>query len=323
MRVPLPAAITTTSTGNDMNTSFGDWLRGALAGLRLRRIIARRLAWLGAGLVLAVALSACTAARLAYNQAPTISYWWLDAYVDLDDAQSTQTRDALDQFFQWHRQNELPVYAGRLREWQALAPADLTPAQACVQFEDVRERIERAADRTVEPFTRLALQLTPAQLEHLQRHQARSNEEFEKDFLRGTPEQRLKKRLERATSRSEMLYGTLSKEQLALLRDLIQSSPFDAQRTQAERLRRQADLLQTVREAQAAPARAQQLVREHYARVNRSPTPGYNDYQRELVRQGCAQFARLHNSTTPEQRANAVRVLKGYEDDFRVLSAQR
>ena len=306
-----------------MNTSFGDWLRGALAGLRLRRIIARRLAWLGAGLVLAVALSACTAARLAYNQAPTISYWWLDAYVDLDDAQSTQTRDALDQFFQWHRQNELPVYAGRLREWQALAPADLTPAQACVQFEDVRERIERAADRTVEPFTRLALQLTTAQLEHLQRHQARSNEEFEKDFLRGNPEQRLKKRLERATSRSEMLYGTLSKEQLALLRELIQSSPFDAQRTQAERLRRQADLLQTVREAQAAPARAQQLVREHYARVNRSPTPGYNDYQRELVRQGCAQFARLHNSTTPEQRANAVRVLKGYEDDFRVLSAQR
>ena len=306
-----------------MNTSFGDWLRGALAGLRLRRIIARRLAWLGAGLVLAVAVSACTAARLAYNQAPTISYWWLDAYVDLDDAQSTQTRDALDQFFQWHRQNELPVYAGRLREWQALAPADLTPAQACVQFEDVRERIERAADRTVEPFTRLALQLTPAQLEHLQRHQARSNEEFEKDFLRGKPEQRLKKRLERATSRSEMLYGTLSKEQLALLRELIQSSPFDAQRTQAERLRRQADLLQTVRDAQAAPARAQQLVREHYARVNRSPTPGYNDYQSELVRQGCAQFARLHNSTTPEQRANAVRVLKGYEDDFRVLSAQR
>ena len=306
-----------------MNTSFGDRLRGVLAGHRLRRIIARRVGQLGALLVLAVALSACTAARLAYNQASTISYWWLDAYVDLDDVQSTQTRDALNQFFQWHRQNELPVYAGRLREWQALAPEDLTPAQACTQFEDVRDRIERAADQTVEPFTRLALQLTPAQLEHLQRHQVRSNEDFEKDFLRGNAEQRLKKRLERATSRSEMLYGTLSREQRALLRELIQSSPFDAQRTQAERLRRQADLLQTVKEAQAAPARATQLVREHYARVKRSPEPGYDAYQRELVRQGCAQFARLHNSTTPEQRANAVRVLKGYEDDFRVLSAQR
>lgn len=306
-----------------MNTSFGDWLRGAHAGHRLRRIIPRRVGQLGAWLVLAVALSACTAARLAYNQAPTISYWWLDAYVDLDDAQSAQARDALNQFFQWHRQNELPVYASRLREWQALATEDLTPAQACAQFEDVRERIERAADQTVEPFSRLALQLTPAQLEHLQRHQARSNEEFEKDFLRGNPEQRLKKRLERATSRSEMLYGTLSRDQRALLRELIQSSPFDAQRTQTERLRRQADLLQTLKDAQATPARASQLVREHYARVKRSPAPGYDAYQRELVRQGCAQFAQLHNSTTPEQRANAVRVLKGYEDDFRVLSAQR
>jgi len=273
--------------------------------------------------MLAVALTACTAARLAYNQAPTISYWWLDAHVDLDDVQATEARDALDQFFQWHRRNELPVYASRLREWQALANSDLSPTQVCAQFEDVRERIERAADQTVDPFSRLALQLTPAQLEHLQRHQKRGNEEFEKDFLRGDPEQRLKKRLERATSRSEMLYGTLSQEQRMLLRQLIQASPFDAQRTQAERLRRQADLLQTVRDAQAAPARATQLVREHYVRVNRSPTPGYEAYQRELVRQGCTQFARLHNSTTPEQRAHAVRVLQGYEDDFRVLSAQR
>jgi hypothetical protein len=306
-----------------MNTSLGDWLHGALAGLRQRAIIPRRMAWLGTGLVLAVALSACTATRLAYNQAPTISYWWLDAYVDLDDAQANQTRDALSEFFQWHRQNELPVYAGRLRDWQDLAPGDLTSEQACAQFEDVRARIERAADQTVEPFTRLALQLTPAQLEHLQRHQARSNEEFEKDFMRGNAEQRLKKRLERATSRSEMLYGTLSREQRALLRELVETSPFDARRTQAERLRRQADLLQTLKDAQAAPARATQLVRAHYARVNRSPVPGYNDYQRELVREGCARFARLHNSTTPEQRANAVRVLKEYESDFRVLSAQQ
>ncbi|MGE0098956.1 MAG: DUF6279 family lipoprotein [Hydrogenophaga sp.] len=306
-----------------MNTSFGDWLRGVLAGHRLGRIIARRMGLLAAGMVLAVALSACTAARLAYNQAPTITYWWLDAYVDLDDAQSTQTRVALDQFFQWHRFNELPSYADLLRQWQALAPHDLTPAQACAQFEQARERIERAAEQTVEPFTRLALQLTPAQLEHLQRHQARGNEDFEKDFLRGDAEQRLKTRLKRATERSEMLYGTLNDEQRALLRDLLLGSPFDAQRTQAERLRRQADLLQTVRDAQAAPALAQQRLREHYARVNRSPTPGYDAYQRELVRQGCVQFSRLHNSTSSEQRAHAVRVLKGYEDDFRVLSAQR
>ncbi|MDP3805721.1 DUF6279 family lipoprotein [Hydrogenophaga sp.] len=306
-----------------MNTSFGECLRGVLAGHHLRRIIARRWMRLGALLVLATTLAACTAARLAYNQAPSLSYWWLDSHVNLDDTQSARARQDLDAFFQWHRNSELPVYAGLLRQWQALATQDITPAQACAQFEVVRARLERAAGETVEPFARLALQLSPAQLEHLKGHLAEGNETFEKDFLRGSPEQRIGKRLDKALSRSESLYGKLSAEQRTLLRGLIQTSPFDAQRTQAERLRRQADLAQTVREAQTTPAKAEQLVRAHIARFSQSPTPGYDAYNQTLVREGCAQFATLHNSTTPEQRANAVRVLKGYEDDLRVLSAQR
>ena len=75
--------------------------------------------------------------------------------------------------------------------------------------------------------------------------------------------------------------------------------------------------------AQAAPETATERVRGHIARIVQSPAPGYKAYADDLVRQGCAQFAQLHNSTTREQRANAVRVLKGYEDDLRVLSAQR
>lgn len=274
-------------------------------------------------MVLVTTLAACTATRLAYNQAPTLSYWWIDRQVDLDDAQTAKTREDVNAFFQWHRRNELPAYASLLRQWQASALEDVSPAQACVQFEDIRQRLERAAAETVEPFARLALQLSPAQLEHLKREQAETNEEFEKDFLRGSPEQRLNKRYKKALSRSESFYGTLSKAQRDLLRNWLQKSPFDPQRSLSERQRRQADLLQTVRDAQATPAKAGQLVREHIARIRQSPAPGYDAYNQELVRQGCAQFAMLHNSTTAEQRANAVSALKGYEDDLRTLSAQR
>lgn len=306
-----------------MNTSFGERLRGLLAGDLLRRIIARRALHLCAFLVLATTLAACTATRLAYNQAPTLSYWWIDRHVDLDDAQTAKTREDVNAFFQWHRRTELPAYASLLRQWQASALEDVSPAQACVQFEDIRQRLERAAAETVEPFARLALQLSPEQLEHLKRQQAETNEEFEKDFLRGSPEKRLNKRLDKAVGRSESFYGALSKAQRDLLRNWLQKSPFDPQRTLAERRRRQADLLQTVRDAQATPAKAEQLVREHIARIRQSPAPGYDAYNQELVRQGCAQFAMLHNSTTAEQRANAARTLKGYEDDLRTLSAQR
>lgn len=268
-------------------------------------------------------LAACTATRFAYNQAPTLSYWWIDRHVDLSETQGMRTRADVDAFFQWHRREELPVYASLLRQWQAMAPDNVTAAQACAQFEDIRQRLDRAAAETVDPLARLALQLTPEQMDNLKEQQARSNKDFEKDFLRGSAEKRLDKRVDKAIDRSESFYGALSDAQRELLRDLLQKSPFDPERTQAERLRRQADLLQTVRDAQATPAKAEQLVREHIARIRQSPAPGYDAYNQTLIRAGCAQFATLHNSMSAEQRANAVRTLKRYENDVRTLSAQR
>ena len=285
--------------------------------------MALRVARVCAVVTVALAITACTATRLAYNQAHNATYWWLDSHVDFNNGQSTPVRGDINAFFQWHRTNELPLYAGLLQRWQTLAAQDLTGAQVCAEFDVIRQRIDRAADASVQPMARLALQLDAAQLEHLKSRQAKSNAEFEDDFLQAAEEARIEKRFDRALSRSEMLYGSLNAAQKELVRNNIKASPFDPQRTQAERLRRQADLLQTVKQAQAAPDTAAERVRGHIARVIQSPTPGYKAYADELVRQGCAQFAQLHNTTTPEQRANAVRVLKGYEDDLRVLSAQR
>lgn len=272
---------------------------------------------------MAATLTACTATRLAYNQAHNATYWWLDSHVDFNNGQATPVRGDINAFFQWHRANELPAYAGLLQRWQTLASQNLTGAQVCAEFDVIRQRIDRATEASVQPMARLALQLDAAQLEHLKGRLAKSNTEFEDDFLQASESARVDKRFDSAVSRSEMLYGSLNAAQKELVRNNIKASPFDPQRTQIERLRRQADLLKTVKDAQAAPDTATERVRAHIARISQSPTPGYKAYSDELVRQGCAQFAQLHNTTSPEQRANAVRVLKGYEDDLRVLSAQR
>ncbi len=303
------------------------------------KTIARRL-WLALALVATLfTLGACSTTRLAYNQAPNLLYWWLDGYMDFNSAQSGQARQDIDAFMAWHRSTELPAYARQLQQWQTLATQDITPAQACAQFDAVRAAVLRASESGLEPLTRLALRLTPEQQAHLQRHQSKSNESFEKDFLRGSPEQRLSQRLEKAVGRNEMLYGRLSPAQRDLLQSSLQQSPWDAQKTQQERLRRQADLRQTVQAIQGiagvgepngvgngnGPVRAAALdaSRSYLARVMHSPTPGYSAYSQTQVQHGCTQFAALHNATTPEQRANAVRVLKGYEDDLRALVGQR
>jgi hypothetical protein len=129
------------------------------------------------------------------------------------------------------------------------------------------------------------------------------------------------------SDRYSQLYGSLSEDQLALLRNRLKASPFQPERTLAERERRQADLLDTlvslrnpVGQTDAERARwAQTRVQAWVGGFATSPTPGHNDYVQQLIRDGCEQFAALHSSTTPEQRSHAVRTLQTYETELRGL----
>lgn len=285
-----------------------------------RRIITRRFGASLLALALAALLGACTTLRLAYPQAPQLSHSWLDGHFDFNEAQSAQVHEQIATFFAWHRRHELPALAALLDRWQALAPRDITPEEACEQVQAVRTRLEAAGERLVEPFAQLARSLSPAQLQHLQKRQARSNREFEREFLRGSPEQRLQRRLDTTISRSERLYGPLSEAQRELLRSRLAESPWQAQRAQAERQRRQTDLLQTLAQIQAEPSTARSALQGHLARWLHSPTPGYQAHSEAALRHGCSQFAALHNSASPQQRSHALRALQSHARDLLALS---
>jgi hypothetical protein len=45
--------------------------------------------------VLLPGLAGCSAIKLAYNQAPDLTYWWLDGYFDFNGQQSPKVRDEL------------------------------------------------------------------------------------------------------------------------------------------------------------------------------------------------------------------------------------
>ncbi|MFP8779508.1 DUF6279 family lipoprotein [Hydrogenophaga sp. RWCD_12] len=285
------------------------------------RIIAR-------GLLLALLLqllSACSMLRLAYGQGPSLAYWWIDGYADLSELQTVQMRKDIDGFFAWHRGSELPYYVTRLQQWQQLATAESNTDLVCAQFDVLRAAYLRVVDRSLEPMARLALTMTPAQLLHLQRKYAKNNQEYERLYIRVNNEERIAHLMDKALERYEPVYGSLNDAQLKLLRERIRQSPFDAVRVNAERVRRQADLIKTLRELQAdrsaTVATATNALRRWHERVMQSPIPGFAAYSDGLVRNGCEQFAAIHNTTTPEQRTHAVQVLKGYETDLRAVAA--
>jgi hypothetical protein len=272
-------------------------------------------------LALALLLQACSMVTLGYNRASGLAYWWLDGLVDLQDAQSAQVRADLDQIHQWHRRQALPRYAELLRQWEAMAPRDITPEQACEQFDQARSLLLDAMPRSVAPLAALAQTLQPEQLAHLKRQYAKDNQKFKDEYISAS-RQGLDLRVKRMTERMEMFYGKLDNEQRRLLREQMARSSFDAQRVLAERERRQADILATVASVRAAPAQAQALVQAVMARSVESPQADYRTQSRQWIREGCAQFAALHNSTTPAQRDAAALALRGYRDDMLLLSRQ-
>lgn len=287
------------------------------------------LTWLriiAASLVL-LALGACSTVRIGYGQAHNLLYWWIDSYADLHDGQSSQVRQDIDRFMAWHRARELPRYAALLRRWQDIARDDVTAEAVCRQYDELRDAWLRMAGQAGPPLARLALQLDAAQMAHFERHQHKRLEGFEKDFLRGTPGQRLDRRANRLRSRYETLYGPLTRAQEDLLRQWLARSPFDPQQTLQTNQREAGELREMVRQWQAqppGPARQASTARAagDWLASRLPPSQAADHPTAAVVRHGCEMFAALHNRTSPEQRAHAERVLKDYETDLRSLGGQ-
>jgi len=275
-------------------------------------------------LLLAAALGACSAIKLAYNNLPEVSYWWLDGYLDFDGAQTPRVRDELAQLLAWHRQNELPKIVALLQKAEALATGDFTPAQACEVADEIRARVVAVVEHAEDASAELALSLGEAQLQQLERKYAKVNADYRKDWLDRSPARQQEKRYEDFLDRSEDFYGRLDAAQRELLKQQVAQSAFDPRWVDSERRKRQQEALALLRRFQAEktpPAEARAAIHAYVKRIA-EPLPGpARDRQQALMQEGCRNIAALHDRTSASQREQAVRRLKGYERDLIELMA--
>ncbi|MET3914540.1 hypothetical protein ABID97_001322 [Variovorax sp. OAS795] len=277
-------------------------------------------------LLLAAALGACSAVKLAYNNLPEVSYWWLDAYVDFDGSQTPKVRDELAQLLAWHRQNELPRVLGLLQEAQMLAPREVTAAQACRMADEIRERLLAVAERAEPAGTELALSLGEAQLRQLERKYAKNNADYRKEWLSRSAAEVQEKRYDKFVERLEDFYGRLTADQRDMVRRQVAQSVFDPRLADAERRKRQQEALQLLRGFNAAPppaAEARAAIHAYVMRIADPPPGPWREHQQALLQEGCRNLAALHNATSASQREQAVRRLQAYQDDLRQLVAAR
>lgn len=274
-----------------------------------------------------VLLGGCSAVKLTYNNLPELAYWWVDSYADLDELQSAQLRTDLTRLHAWHRENELTRVAALLQLVQRDAQTDTTAQNVCRFYEQVRERVESVRVQAEPAAVSLAMTLSPMQIGHIAAKFDKRNTAWRREWTSGSTAAQLEKRLQKSVERAEQFYGTLDDKQRAVLQAGMANSRFDPQRSYAERLRRQQDLLQLLRmlsgasgTAQPTFAQATVALRGYVDRSLTSPDPAYRAYFQAATLENCQTYAQLHNSASAQQRTRAIARVAAYERDARELA---
>lgn len=293
------------------------FIRSRGSWLSVRSIIGRL--WLCLALLL---LSACSAVKVGYNQLPTLSYWWLDSYLDFDSSQTPLVRTELAALLAKHRQDELPLYAQTLVQLQAMAAAPVSAEQLCQVYTEFQPRLQFLLEQLEPPIAALAPGFKTKQLQTLARQLDKRSQKWHDEWFDGTPSERRELRVQQWVDRTETLYGRLHSAQLAVLRASVAASIFNPDLSWRETRRRHDDLLRTLRLIQAgglSPAQTRAEVHGVLERSLSSPDPLYAAYLDKIKQENCQTLAQLHNSTSAAQKRHALERLKEYETDARTL----
>jgi hypothetical protein len=265
------------------------------------------------------ALAGCAGAmRIVYESADTFVRWKANGYLHLSGADSDELDERIDAFHEWHRAAALPRYARIAQEASRRVADGLSQADLVWGYDSLvaqgGESLRAAAERLAPLLDRVG----PDQLRHIERGFAEDNRRFAKDYLRGSEEDRRKRRVRRTVERLEDWLGRLSEAQLARVQQYAERVPAIDEMRDADRRRLQAGFLQIVRER-----KARERLPGFAAAWQDNRDPAYAAASEAFRREFQALLLDIDRTLTPEQRARAVARLRGYAADFAALADKR
>jgi hypothetical protein len=260
-------------------------------------------------------LGGCTALRLAYDNADTYLLYRANSYLDLDAKMSDELDERIDEFFAWHRKNALPHYA-RISEEAAKRLADGLSREDIVWGYDslvahARQSLRVAAERIAPILDRL----TPQQVAHLEKRFADDNRKFAREYLRGSEQDRRKRRAKRLEERLEDWVGNLSQAQLEKVKAFSERTALYDELRERDRKRLQSELLDMVRKHEA-----QKRLPELAANWDKGRDPAHAAASEKFRQEYYALLLDLDKTMTQEQRTRAQANFRRYAEDFKILA---
>ncbi len=258
-----------------------------------------------------LALAACSATRVAYDNADTVIRFMASSYLDLDPAQSEDLRPRIARFHQWHRVNELPAYAALLQSASRRAANGVTAEDVSWGLGNLRARYRGLAAKAAEDAAPVLATLRPAQLAVLERKFAESNEKYAKEFLPADEKKRLRD-----------FAGGLTPEQEARIGGFVAAHERHAALRFEDRQRLQRELVALLMQHREPHELGRQLA-EMFTRPEAHRSEEFLREDKRWDGDFAQLIADLDRSLSPAQRARVVRRLSDYAEDCAVLAGKK
>ena len=127
---------------------------------------------------LAWLLGACTALRMAYENADPYLYFRANSYLDLDGKAADELDERIDEFFAWHRRNALPQYARIADDAAKRVPKGLSREDLVWGYDSLLAHARQSLRVAAERIAPLLDRLTPQQIAHMEKRFAEDNRKF-------------------------------------------------------------------------------------------------------------------------------------------------
>ena len=260
-------------------------------------------------------LGGCTALRLAYDNADTYLLYRANSYLDLDSKSSDELDERIDEFFAWHRKNALPQYARISQEAAKRLDDGLSREDLVWGYDSLvahaRQSLRFAAERIAPILDRL----TPQQVAHMEKRFADDHRKFAREYLRGSEQDRRKRRAKRLEERLEDWVGNLSHAQLEKVKQFSERTPLYDELRERDRKRLQGELIDMVRKHEA-----QKRLPDLAANWDRGRDPAHVAASNAFRQEYFNLLLDLHKTMTPEQRHRAQANFRRYAEDFSILA---
>jgi hypothetical protein len=290
------------------------------------RAVLRFLASLAAVLAFA-GCSSTTFTRLAYNNAamaysnlgPMLT-WMVDDYVDIGGAREDWVRVRIDRVLAWHRQEELPRYRALLETMLAKSARPFAVEDIAAHQRELRAAYHRVLAQVIPDTAEFMAGMSAGDVEHMERKFAEDNRQFVKESVRGTPEERLQRRVKRFAGHLESWVGPLTPEQRQLIAGRYGELRDVTEELMGERRYRQAEILELAR---SRPSRAQleASLKRLFVESDSWRRPDYAARLRERDAHLHTLIADLSATLTDEQRTHLQDRIRRFLGDISTLTA--